>query len=163
QKHILGSMPPRPKLDRIVAVSETKANGYVTRVVRLEYGSNITTQVTLTLPEGGGPFPVLIGGGSWSASLVRRGYAACEYPTSVDQPSDLPQLYPEFDFATMGQRAWTVQLVVDYLHTLPEIDKARIAITGYSRGGKMATIAAAFDERIAAVIAGSTGVGGVLP
>jgi hypothetical protein len=56
-----------------------------------------------------------------------------------------------------------VQLVVDYLCTLPEIDQTRIAITGYSRGGKMATIAAAFDERIAAVIAGSTGVGGVLP
>src|SRR6185503_7777104 len=163
QKHILGLMPPKPKLDRIVPVSETKANGYVTRVVRLEYGSNITAQVTLTLPEGAGPFPVLIGGGSWSASLIRRGYAACEFPSSVDQPTNLQELHPGFDFATMAQRAWTVQLVVDYLLTVPEIDRARIAITGYSRGGKMATIAAAFDERIAAVIAGSTGVGGVLP
>lgn len=163
QKHILGSLPPKPKLDGIVPVRETRANGYVTRVVRLEYGSNITTLVTLTLPEGKGPFPVLIGGGSWSASLLRRGYAACEYPTSVDQATNLPELYPGFDFATMGQRAWTAQLVVDYLLTLPEIDSKRIAITGYSRGGKMATFAAAFDERIAAVIAGSTGVGGVLP
>ncbi len=34
---------------------------------------------------------------------------------------------------------------------------------GYSRDGKMAAIAAALDERISAVIAGSTGVGGVLP
>jgi dienelactone hydrolase len=54
-------------------------------------------------------------------------------------------------------------MVVDYLLTLPEIDKAKIAITGYSREGKMATIAAAMDERIAAVVAGSTGVGGILP
>jgi hypothetical protein len=107
QKHILGSMPPKPKLDRIVPVSETKANGYVTRVVRLEYGpeGKITTQVTLTLPEGGGPFPVLIGGGSWSASLLRRGYAACEFPSSVDQPTNLQELHPGFDFATMAQRA----------------------------------------------------------
>ncbi len=165
QKHISGSLPPKPKLDRVVPVEETKSAGYTTRVVRLEYGpeSRITTQVTLTLPEGSGPFPVLIGGGSWSTSLIRRGYAACEYPSSVDQPTNLPSVYPEFDFATMGQRAWTAQLVVDYLLTLPEIDPARIAITGYSRGGKMATIAAAFDDRIAAVIAGSTGVGGVLP
>ncbi len=165
QKHIVGSLPPKPKLDRIVPVEETKSAGYTTRVVRLEYGpeSTITTQVTLTLPEGRGPFPVLIGGGSWSTSLIRRGYAACEYPSSVDQPTNLPSLYPDFDFATMGQRAWTAQLVVDYLLTLPEIDPARIAITGYSRGGKRATIAAAFDERIAAVVAGSTGVGGVLP
>jgi pimeloyl-ACP methyl ester carboxylesterase len=34
---------------------------------------------------------------------------------------------------------------------------------GYSRDGKMATMAAALDERIAALIAGSTGVGGILP
>jgi dienelactone hydrolase len=165
QKHILGSIPPKPKLDRIVPVSETKANGYVTRIVRLEYGpeGKITTQVTLTLPEGSGPFPVLIGGGSWSASLIRRGYAACEFPSSVDQATNLQELHPGFDFATMAQRAWTVQLVVDYLLTVSEIDRARIAITGYSRGGKMAAIAAAFDERIAAVVAGSTGVGGVLP
>ncbi|MEN9634490.1 MAG: hypothetical protein RL077_2894, partial [Verrucomicrobiota bacterium] len=163
EKHIVGTLPPKPKLDRIIPVETTKGNGYVTRVVRLEYGreGKVTTQVTLTLPAGAGPFPVLLGG--TSASLIRRGYANCEYPSSVDQPSDLPQLYPAYDFATMGQRAWTVQLVVDYLCTLPEIDQTRIAITGYSRGGKMATIAAAFDERIAAVIAGSTGVGGVLP
>ena len=38
-----------------------------------------------------------------------------------------------------------------------------VGMTGYSRDDKMATIAAAMDERIAAVIAGSTGVGGVLP
>jgi dienelactone hydrolase len=166
QKHILGTMPPKPRLDRIVPLGETKAKGYVTRVVRLEYGpgSKITTQGTLTIPEGGGPFPVLIGGGpGWTASLLRRGYAACEFPTSVDQATNLQELYPGFDFATMAQRAWTAQLVVDYLLTVPEIDRARIAITGYSRLGKMATIAAAFDDRIAACIAGSTGVGGVLP
>lgn len=130
QQHILGSMPPKPKLDRVVPVGETKTNGYLTRVVRLEYGSNITTQVTLTSPEGSGPFPVLIGGGAWSASLIRRGYAACEFPSSVDQATTLQELHPGFDFATMAQRAWTVQLVVDYLLTVPEIDRARIAITG---------------------------------
>src|SRR5262249_42193832 len=73
-----------------------------------------------------------------------------------------PELYPNYDFATMGQRAWTAQLVVDYLYSLPQVDKARIAMTGYSREGKMATIATALDDRIAAVIAGSTGVGGIL-
>jgi len=95
---------------------------------------------------------------SFAADIFRASYSG-----SVDQKSNLPELYPDFDFASMGQRAWTVQLVVDYLLTLPQVDKAHIALTGYSREGKMATIAAAFDERIAAVIAGSTGVGGVLP
>ena len=63
----------------------------------------------------------------------------------------------------MGQVAFTLQTVVDHLLTVPQVDKARIAITGYSRAGKMALIAAALDERIAAVVAGSTGVGGVTP
>ncbi|MEO7412401.1 MAG: alpha/beta fold hydrolase [Opitutaceae bacterium] len=165
EKYVVGSLPPKPKIDRIVPLDETKGEGYTIRKVRLEYGpeGKITSEVTVTLPAGPGPFPVLIGGGSWGSSLIRRGYASCEYPSSVDQVTNLPELYPNFDFATMGQRAWTAQLVVDYLYTLPEIDKARIAINGYSRGGKMAALAAAFDERIAAVVAGSTGVGGVLP
>lgn len=166
EKHVIGSLPPKPGINRVVAVEETEGDGYVTRVVRLEYGpeNKITSEVTLTLPTGPGPFPVLLGGsGGWKTPLIRRGYAACEWPTSVDQPSNLPALYRDFDFATMAQRAWTAQVVIDYLETLPEIDKTRIAIHGYSRGGKMAAIAAAFDDRIAAVIAGSTGVGGVLP
>ena len=161
---LLGSLPPKPKLDAIVPLDETRGAGYVTRNVRLEFGPDrkATAQVTVTIPDGAGPFPVLIGNG-WTGALLRRGYISCSFNDSVDQRSNLPELYPGFDFATMGQRAWTAQLVVDYLFTLPQVDKARIAITGYSRAGKMATIAAALDERIAAVIAGSTGVGGVLP
>jgi dienelactone hydrolase len=166
QKYVLGTLPPKPALSRITNVAEPQEfPGYSTRTVTLHYGpeARITSQVTVTLPAGPGPFPVVIGGGGWAPALIRRGYAVCEFPSSVDQATDLPALYPGFDFATMAQRAWTVQLVVDYLLTLPEIDRTRIALTGYSRGGKMAAIAAAFDERIAAVVAGSTGVGGVTP
>ena len=54
-------------------------------------------------------------------------------------------------------------VVLDYLETLPQVDMKHVGMFGYSRDGKMATIASAMDERIAAVIAGSTGVGGVLP
>jgi len=158
----IGSLPPKPKLENIVAVDETKGNGHVTRNVRLEYGPQrqATMEVSVTIPKGDGPFPVLIGGPA--STLIRRGYIACAFPSSVDQLGNLAQLYPGYDFASMGQVAWSVQVVVDYLCTLPQVDKQRIAITGYSRGGKMATIAAAMDERIAAVIAGSTGVGGIL-
>jgi dienelactone hydrolase len=164
EKWDIGLIPPKPKLDNIAPLGETRGTGYVTRNVRLEFGpgQKATAQVTVTIPDGDGPFPVLIGNG-WASALIRRGYIACSFNDSVDQRSNLPELYPDFDFATMGQRAWTAQLVVDYLFTLPQVDKSRIAITGYSRGGKMATIAAALDDRIAAVIAGSTGVGGVLP
>jgi dienelactone hydrolase len=164
EKWDVGSVPPKPALDKIVPVNERRGEGYLTRTVRLEYGpgDKASTQVTVVIPDGSGPFPVLIGTG-WAPALLRRGYISCSFDESVDRPSNLPELYPDFDFGTMGQRAWTAQLVVDYLYTLPQVDRQRIAITGYSRLGKMATIAAALDPRIAAVIAGSTGVGGILP
>jgi dienelactone hydrolase len=164
EQHVVGRFPPKPKLTRVVPMEENKGAGYLTRTVRLEYGpeGKANTQVTVTMPEGNGPFPVLIGGG-WSSALIRRGYISVSYSGSVDQPSNLPELYPDFDFASMAQRAWTVQPVIDYLVSLPQVDQARIALTGYSREGKMAMFAAALDERIAAVVAGSTGVGGVLP
>ncbi len=188
EKYDIGTIPPKPNLDKITVVSEMVSDGVtppsapaggfggfggrgpaqplpkgtISRVVMLEYGPNdqASTQVTLTIPVGDGPFPVLIGG--TGAALLNRGYIACSFPDSVDQTTNLPELYPTYDFATMGQKAFTAQMVVDYLYTLPQVDKTRIAITGYSRLGKMATIAAALDDRIAAVVAGSTGVGGVV-
>jgi dienelactone hydrolase len=159
----LGTLPPKPKLDNIVLIDETKGNGYLTRNVRLEFGpgSKAALNVTITIPAGDGPFPVLIGGPA-SNALFRRGYIACSYAGSVDQLNGFAELYPDFDFGSEAQRAWLAQMVVDYLYTLPQVDKPHIAITGYSREGKMATIAAMIDTRIAAVVAGSTGVGGVL-
>ena len=75
----------------------------------------------------------------------------------------LKALYPDYDFATLPRRAWLAQIVLDYLETVPQVDMKCVAINGYSRDGKMATIAAALDSRIAALVAGSTGVGGLVP
>ena len=169
EKYDIGTMPPQAKYNKVTVDSETKGEGYFTRVVTLTYGPNPenerTLVVTLTVPEGNGPFPVLMGG--TPASLIRRGYIAAAYNQSVDIPNEAPlglqKLYPQYDFYAMGQTAWQTQLVVDYLFTMPQVDKTKIAVTGYSRTGKMAMIAAAWDERIAAVVAGSTGVGGSVP
>lgn len=46
-----------------------------------------------------------------------------------------------------------VSPVVDYLVTRPEVDPKSIGLLGYSLGGYLAPRAAAFDDRIAAVIA----------
>ncbi len=186
EEYVIGHVPPKPNLDRIVPVTPEQlaeeaaagrggfrgfgaragspAPGSVVRAVDLNYGpgSRISTRVTLTIPPGSGPFPVLMGGEPESTA---RGYIACSFNMSVDPPGapDIAQHYPEYDFGTMGQVAFTVRMVCDYLYTLKEVDKRCIAITGYSRGGKMAAIAAMLEERITACIAGSTGVGGLLP
>lgn len=172
ERFITGTFPPKPEITRVVALDETRGDGFMTRNVRLEFGpeGKATLRVQLTLPDAGAgaaPLPVLMcpNLAGWASAVIRRGYLSAGYAGNdfMDDTAAWPELFPDYDFATLPRRAWAAQLVVDYLHTLPEVDPARIAIHGYSRDGKMATMAAAFDERIAAVIAGSTGVGGILP
>jgi pimeloyl-ACP methyl ester carboxylesterase len=144
------------------------APGSITKIVDLKYGPDdaITTRVTLTIPPGAGPFPVLMGG---TPNVTARGYICCAYANGVDPvagssdpPLNLRRYYPDYTFGSMGQVAFSAEMIVDYLYTLPEVDKPHIAITGYSRLGKAAAITAMIEQRITACVAGSTGVGGVL-
>jgi pimeloyl-ACP methyl ester carboxylesterase len=169
QKYVWGEFPPKPKIDRAIVLDEKHEAGYTVRNLRLEFGPEDkgSMRVRVILPDGSGPFPTLINSDlqGWAPSLIRRGYISAGYAgnDAMDDADALAQLYPKYDFALLPRRAWAASLVVDYLETLPQVDKKHIAIFGYSRNGKMVTIAAAMDTRISAVIAGSTGVGGVLP
>jgi pimeloyl-ACP methyl ester carboxylesterase len=169
EKYDLGSFPPKPKIERVVPLDETPGAGYTIRNGRLEFGPSGkgTMRVQVVIPTGTGPFPVLISPNlaGWGPSLIRRGYISAGYAANdgMDDAAALAALYPDYDFALLPRRAWAVSPVIDYLETLPQVDRKHIGMFGYSRDGKMAMIASAMDERIAAVIAGSTGVGGVLP
>jgi len=169
QQYQLGTFPPNPKINRAILVDETRGKGYVIRNLRLEFGpqSKGTLRIRLIIPDGRGPFPVLMCNNltGWGPALVRRYYISCGYAANdfMDDAASLAALYPEYTFARLPRRAWAAGVVLNYIETLPQVDRKRIGIYGYSRDGKVATIAAAFDERISAVIAGSTGVGGVLP
>jgi dienelactone hydrolase len=175
EKYVTGTFPPRPAIARAVILGETRGEGYVTRSLRLEFGpgSRGFLRIAVVLPDGPGPFPALIHpdltaagpSGSWEPLLIRRGYASVAFAGNdrMDDAAAFKDLYPGYDFATLPRRAWSVQLVMDYLETVPQIDRKRVALFGYSRDGKMATMAAALDERIGALVAGSTGVGGILP
>jgi pimeloyl-ACP methyl ester carboxylesterase len=169
QKYVLGTFPPKPSIGHIDVLDETRGDGYLIRNVRLEFGPDDkgSMRVQVMIPDGKGPFPVLIGATlqSWEPALLRRGYISAGYAANdfMDDADALAQLYPQYDFALLPRRAWAASLVLDYLESLPQVDRKHIAIFGYSRNGKMAAIAAAQDERITALIAGSTGVGGVLP
>jgi dienelactone hydrolase len=76
-----------------------------------------------------------------------------------DQPDDGNGPHPaiaatglDSDWAEDGERAWDVERAVDYLLTLGNVDGARIAVTGLSLGGEIASVAGALDSRFAAVI-----------
>ena len=69
--------------------------------------------------------------------------------------------YPGYDWGILAGWAWGASRVADYLETDPAIDKTKLIITGASRNGKSAMIAAAFDERLmgAPVVTGGGGIG----
>ena len=69
--------------------------------------------------------------------------------------------YPGYDWGILAGWAWGVSRIADYLETDPAIDRTKLIITGASRAGKSAMIAAAFDERLmgAPVVTGGGGVG----
>ena len=173
EQWVFGRIPPKPDNLRAV-VTDTRTEGDVTvRDVRLEFGPNhkATLRLQLVIPPGTGPFPVFLTNHPrtrpWIVPAVRRGYIGCIYFAadplygSTDDSEGFVEAYPDYDFSVLARWAWAGMRAVDYLHTMPEVDRARIAISGHSRNGKQALIAAALDDRITAIAlsSGNTGEG----
>jgi hypothetical protein len=59
----------------------------------------------------------------------------------------------------LGKWVWDSQRLLDYIYTLPNVDRSRIGIIGHSLGAKMALYAAAFDERISTTVFSEGGIG----
>jgi dienelactone hydrolase len=170
---IVGTMPPKPDNLRAVVTDTRQEGGVTVREVRLEFGPDhkAILHLQLVIPPGKGPFPVFLTNHPrtrpWIVPAVRRGYIGCIYYATdpvygaPDDSDAYIELYPKYDFSAMGRWAWAGMRAVDYLVTLPEVDKNRIGLSGHSRNGKQALIAAAFDDRIAAVVpsSGNTGEG----
>lgn len=57
--------------------------------------------------------------------------------------------------------AWALSRGMDMIETSNQMDEKRVLVTGYSRLGKAALIAGAFDERFPVVVPVQTGGGGV--
>ncbi|MFB3826796.1 MAG: alpha/beta hydrolase family protein [Bryobacteraceae bacterium] len=168
---VYGRMPPTPGNLRATVTGAHQEDGVTVRDVRLEFGPGLrgSLRVQVMIPPGKGPFPVFLTNHPrthpWVAPAVRRGYIGCIYFAADprygnDDDSDkFIDVYPEYDFSCLGRWAWAGMRAVDYLHTLPEVDKKKIGIAGHSRNGKQALLAAAFDERIGAVAASSGNTG----
>ena len=102
---------------------------------------------------------------SFAYLMAQQGYIAVavkwfgkdygEGPAEV--VSNLKLKYPEC--TGLGKWVWDAQRLVDYLYSLPEVDRQNIGIIGHSLGAKMALYAAAMDERITAVVFSEGGIG----
>lgn len=65
------------------------------------------------------------------------------------------------DITALGAWAWALSRGLDLAERVPELDAKRAVVTGCSRLGKAAMIAAARDERFAVCVPNQTGGGGV--
>jgi pimeloyl-ACP methyl ester carboxylesterase len=129
---------------------------------------------TLTVPEGGGPFPAVVmitGSGSQNRNeeimghepflviadyLTRNGIAVlrCD-DRGVGQSQGTPLNATSADFAT------DVEAMFNYLRTRKEIDPKRVGLVGHSEGGLIAPIVAANNPEVAFVVSlAGTGVPG---
>lgn len=167
ERYVTGSVPPAPGNVRPASVKSREEAGALIHEVTLQFGpdSRARLNVELIIPKGTGPFPVFMtqdNHRSWALVAVSRGYIGCVYAgaDSRDDTGVWPALWPAYDWTKLTRRAWAASRCVDYLETLPVVDKKRIALTGHSRNGKTSLIAAALDPRISAVISSSSGAGG---
>jgi hypothetical protein len=143
-------------------------------VTVVEHGDTLRLTSKITLPEGNGPFPAVIGVGGGTGSLpadifTSRGIATIQFnftqvmahtPKRGKEPFN--RLYPDSTVGSFVAWAWGVSRIIDGLEKVPEtkIDLKHLAVTGCSFAGKIALYSGAFDERIALTIAQESGGGG---
>ncbi len=169
QYWVSGSRPPAPKTfhAKILSSKITEA-GVRDQMVELSFGPGGRAKMTVELmipPSSDSSLPVFMtqwNHRGWAQVAVRRGYIGCVYAgaDAKDDTKDYGEIFAGYDFAKLMRRAWGASRVVDYLYTLSEVDTSCIALTGHSRNGKQSLMAAAFDDRIKAVVSSSGGTGG---
>jgi cephalosporin-C deacetylase-like acetyl esterase len=170
-KHLFsGTFPDPPEIIQVNIMEEREEEGVQIEMIELRFGEDEKAKLTIELftPPGNGPFPVFMtqwNHRGWAQIAVRRGYMALVYAgaDAKDDTIHYQELYPDYDWTALMTRAWGAHRAVDYLHTLDSADKSKIALTGHSRNAKLSLFAAAFDDRITAVISSSGGTGGEFP
>lgn len=170
-KHLLSGTFPDPPENLRWEITEERMEGKIkVQTVLLKFGEHPNAQLTLEvfLPSGPGPHPVFMSQWNhrgWAQIAVRRGYLGVIYAGAdvFDETIHYQEVYPEYDWSALMTRAWAAHRAVDYLYSLPQVDKEKIALTGHSRNAKLSLFAAAFDPRITAVISSSGGTGGEIP
>ncbi len=163
-----GRMPPPPGnvTAKVTSSSKTRRRVQLT----MGPGKKLKFDVQIYLPEGKGPFPVIVkpkhysGGKGWTSA--KRGYIVAQYDNCALDPDEretvgaAQKAYPDYDWGTIAVWAWGGMRVIDYLVTLEEVDKKKIVVTGHSRGGKTALLIGALDERVALTVPNASGGGG---
>jgi dienelactone hydrolase len=171
-----GPLPPKGAKVTGEVLSSRQVEGVGTvREVLMSMGPRgaVKVRLMLAVPPGKGPFPVVLDGDlGWGRlddrfieAVLSRGYVLAAFnreevgPDSAERKG-VYEAWPDYDGGRLAAWAWGFHRTLDYLCTLPEVDRKRVAVTGHSRGGKCALLAGATDERIAVTAPNNSGCGG---
>ncbi len=159
--------------------TQTPDDGSTRHRIRLTFDTknHAAFEMWLWLPSGNGPFPLLMTAPryyqvDWAEDALARGYMVCLYP-GVDKDhgeknfpgyesvwENFRAAYPEATWTEISCKGWLASRALDYIldpgQSYP-VAHDQVGIIGHSRYGKQSMIAAAFDERITAVVARSPG------
>jgi len=176
-----GQLPPAPSSTRGVklhsrSLSIKKGARQITYRLGIDGNRLFEFPLILLIPHGKGPFRVVITGDlGWgkvsndiALSVLKHKCILAQFDRTRIVPDDpktalesgLRRVYPKGAYGALAAWAWGFHRCVDFLVTLPFVDKRCIAVTGHSRGGKAALLAGATDVRIALTSANDSGCGG---
>lgn len=154
--------------------------GYTMRKVSIQARAGSRMNLWMLIPQGLGPFPAVVAlhqtvqdgkdepvglGGhyhvlNFGPFLASRGYVvvavdslgAGERWDAEKSTSDIARLQKNPAWSLIGERLRDHIRAVDYLETLPFVDKNRIGAIGHSLGGESTAYLMAMDERIRAAV-----------
>lgn len=171
--------PPKIAQAEVIAENVVPEDGSTRRRVKLtfETANRAALELCLWIPKGNGPFPVLLVAPRyyqipWAKEALARGYLVCLFPgvDHMHQEAEYPgyenawkqfrAAYSDVTWTEIAAKAWLASRCLDYLLDTKygyTIAPGQVGIIGHSRYGKQSVIAAAFDERITAVVARSSG------
>jgi dienelactone hydrolase len=179
EEYLLGHAPPPPGNVRASVEEKKEQDGHQIWTVRLEFGPDHAAKLHcwLWLPPdfNNKPTPVFLVDNTNYTQFARVAFdegrfLICVYNATDpayradkrDESENYKDLFGKFDWSEFRRRGWSASRVVDWLRTLDFVAADQIYIGGHSRSAKQALAGAAFDERIAGVIASSPGSGGSL-
>lgn len=170
QHYEIGEKPTRPE-----DITASYENGVLTVNITVD-GNTLTLTSAITLPQGDGPFPAIIGMGGPTGSLPADIFSSrdiAQIPFNFGQvmahtqtrgSEPINALYPDLTYiGAYSAWPWGVSRLIDGLELVAEdlnIDLSHLAVTGCSFAGKMALYAGAFDERVALTLVQESGGGG---
>ena len=174
---MMGPWPPLIKKQKMEIVETLKQDGYLQHRVRFRWLPGQMTEGYLLIPDGKGKRPAVVtvyyepetavGKGTsehrdFARQLAKAGFVTLSIGTTETSNAKTYSLYyPDINNAQLQPLSALAYAAANswyLLAGLPEVDRARIGITGHSYGGKWSMFASCLFEKFACAVWSDPGI-----